>query len=232
MNKTALNGHIVAFSRNIVAGDPPSTIAISDNWWDLEDLPLPSPHTAASEVTKLIPDKYSTPEAVAIVDQACIPLTCITSHALVHPLMTAPYLSPAAAYTLLSARVTAWIRDAPLAPLMKLIKASQFQTCPAVKSLLPLEMSDHITVVRQNLQQHLVPRTPAGPEKSAPTYIMHQSQQVAPSATTKNKNRQNVGTCKPHHFKGLPTSPDHKTYHISGILMPPSRNKRHDPPSR
>ena len=34
-NKTAIGGHIVAFSHDIVAGDTPPTISINTNWWDL-----------------------------------------------------------------------------------------------------------------------------------------------------------------------------------------------------
>ena len=41
-NRTALDGHIVAFSRNIVAEDTPPTIAIDDDWWNLEDSLIPS----------------------------------------------------------------------------------------------------------------------------------------------------------------------------------------------
>ena len=113
-------------------------------------------------------------------EQARIPLPCIAPLALVHPLINDPYLSPAAAYTLLLARVTAWSWDAPLVPLMKWIRAYLNQTCPGVKSLPPLDMADHITVGRQNLQRHLVPHTPAGSATPAPTYIVNQAQQVAP----------------------------------------------------
>ena len=34
-NRTALDGHIVAFSRDIVAGNTPHTIAIGNEWWNL-----------------------------------------------------------------------------------------------------------------------------------------------------------------------------------------------------
>ena len=97
----------------------PPTIAISTNWWDIKDLPVLSPHTAAYEVTKLRPDKHSIPEEAVVAEQACIPLACITPLALLHPILTAPYLSPAATYTLLAERVTDWSWDTPLAPLMK-----------------------------------------------------------------------------------------------------------------
>ena len=40
-NRTALDGQIVDFSRDIVAGDTPPTIAFSDGWWELEDRPTP-----------------------------------------------------------------------------------------------------------------------------------------------------------------------------------------------
>ena len=41
-NRTALDGRIVAFSRNIVAGETPPTIAIDDEWWNNEDRPVPT----------------------------------------------------------------------------------------------------------------------------------------------------------------------------------------------
>ena len=66
------------------------------------------PHRAASEVNKLRPDKNSISKAAAVADQYRIPLAYITPIALVHPLLTAPYLSPVAAYTLLLERSTAW----------------------------------------------------------------------------------------------------------------------------
>ena len=50
-------------------------------------------------------------------------------------------------------------------------------------------MDAHITVGRQNLQQQLVPSTPAGPATSAPTYIVHQAQQVALTAPPKGKKQ-------------------------------------------
>ena len=118
-NRTALNGHIVAFSRDIVAGDTPPTISISPNWRELKDFPVPSPHMAAYEATKLKPDNHSISKAVVVSEKARIPIACIAPLALVHLLLTAPYLSPAAAYTLLSVRAAAYSWDAPLAPLMK-----------------------------------------------------------------------------------------------------------------
>ena len=116
-----------------------------------------------------------------------IPLACITPLALAHPLMTATYLSPAAACTFLSARATAWNWDAPIAPLMKWLRESLYQTCLGVKSLTTLDMADHIMVGRQNLQREMVPRIPAGPETPAPTYIVHQAQQATQSDPAKKK---------------------------------------------
>ena len=49
-------------------------------------------------------------------------------------------------------------------------------------------MDNYIKIGRQNMQQQLVSRTPAGPATSSPTYIVQQSQQVAPAAPTKKKN--------------------------------------------
>ena len=97
---------MVAFYRYIVAGDIPPTISINLDWWDLKYHPLPSPHTSAIDVAKLQPADHSIPETSAVAEQARIPLACITSLASIHPLLTAPYLSPAAAYNLLSVRAT------------------------------------------------------------------------------------------------------------------------------
>ena len=52
VNRTTLDGHIVAFSRNIVTGDTPPTITIGNDWWNLEDQPVPSQLTAASKLNK------------------------------------------------------------------------------------------------------------------------------------------------------------------------------------
>ena len=141
-NRTALDGHIVNFSCDIVAGDTPTTITIRNEWWDLEDRPVLSQHTAATEVIKLRPEDHSTPDTATGAERVSTPLACITPLALTHPLLTAPYIPPAAAYTLLSSRTTAWNWDTPLAPLMRCLRASLYQTFPGVKSLPPLEMAD------------------------------------------------------------------------------------------
>ena len=141
---------------------------------------------AASEVTKIRPEDHSIPEAAAGAERACILIAFIAPLALTHPLLTAPYMSPTAAYTLISEITTAWNWDAPLAPLMIWIRTSLYQTCLGVKSLPPLDMADHITVGRQNLQRNLVPRIPAGPVTPSPTYTVHQAQQLAQSYPSKN----------------------------------------------
>ena len=41
-NRTALDCRIIAFSRNIFAGNTPPTIAIDEEWWEQEDLPVPT----------------------------------------------------------------------------------------------------------------------------------------------------------------------------------------------
>ena len=93
---------------------------------------------------------------------------------LAHTLLTAPYLSPAAAYTLLLERVIAWNWDAPLAPLMTWLRASLYQAYMGVKSLPPLELADHITVSRQTLQRQLAQiwqtLSPLTKEKSQPAF--------------------------------------------------------------
>ena len=93
----------------------------------------------------------SIPGAEAVAEQVRIPLACIAPLSLAHLLLTAPYLSPDSAYTLLLARAIAWNWYAPLALLMRWLRASLYQTCPGVKSLLPLYMADHITFDWHNL---------------------------------------------------------------------------------
>ena len=70
---------------------------------------------------------------------------------------------------------------------MRCLRASLCQICPGVTSLPPLEMANHITVGRQAPQRQLVPRTTAGPDKPAPTYTVHQEQQVAQVSPTKKE---------------------------------------------
>ena len=40
-NKTDLDGRIVAFSRDVVAGNTPPTIAVDEEWWDKDEIPVP-----------------------------------------------------------------------------------------------------------------------------------------------------------------------------------------------
>ena len=61
-NRTTLDVHIVAFSRDIVAGDIPSSIAISNEWWDREDRTVPLQKTVATEDSKLRPEDHILPE--------------------------------------------------------------------------------------------------------------------------------------------------------------------------
>ena len=70
---------------------------------------------------------------------------------------------------------------------MKWLGAYLYQTCPGLKSLPPLDMADHITFGRKNLQRQLVPLIPVSPATPAPTYILHQAQQVAQTAPAKKK---------------------------------------------
>ena len=68
-----------------------------------------SPSTAATKVAKLWPtDKRIDDAAAAVSDQACIPLACIAPLISVNLILTSPYLTPAAAYTLLAAIAASW----------------------------------------------------------------------------------------------------------------------------
>ena len=83
-------------------------MTISTYWWEIGYHPFPSQNTEATEVAKLQPSDYSIFETLAVAEQDRIPLACIAPLALVHPLLTVPCLSPAAAYTLIPTRATAW----------------------------------------------------------------------------------------------------------------------------
>ena len=122
-----------------------------------------------------------------MVERPRIPLAYIAPLTLAHPLMTAPYLSPADAYTLFSAISTAWKRVAPLEPLMKWLRASLYQTFQGVNSLPPLDKAYHITVGHKKLQSQILPRIPTGPATPSRTYIVHQAQQVAQAAPARKK---------------------------------------------
>ena len=87
---------------------------------------MPSQYTAATKVSTLRTEDHSIPEEASGAERASIPLACVVPLALTHYLLTAPYISPAATYTLLSARTAAWNWDAPLAPLMRWIRASLY----------------------------------------------------------------------------------------------------------
>ena len=65
-NRTALDGHIAAFSRNIVAGNTPPNIAIDDEWWNLEDHLMPPQLTAASKINKIRPEDTGILQAVSV----------------------------------------------------------------------------------------------------------------------------------------------------------------------
>ena len=148
-NKTTLDGRILAFSRDIVAGNTPPTIAVNEEWWEKEELPFPTETVANSEVAKLQPQDTSIPEVSPGAATISLTRACITPLALAHPLLTTPYLSPAAAYTLLAARVHAWKWDTPLKPLMTWLRASLYAACLGVTSPPLLKLADHITVSRK-----------------------------------------------------------------------------------
>ena len=134
----------------------------SDDGWDRKYRPVISHQTAATKVSKLRPEDHNIPEEVIGAERASMPLACIAPLAIIHSLLTAPYMSPAAAYTLLSAITATWNWDASLAQLIRWIRASLYPTCTVVTSLPPLDMSDHITVGQQALHQKLVLRINVG----------------------------------------------------------------------
>ena len=129
-NKTALDSRFVAYSRDIVAGNTPPTIAIDKKWWEKDELPVPTETVADQEVAKLQPRDTSIPEASPGAATINLTRACIAPLTLAHPLLTAPYLSPPAAYALLAARVHARKWDAPLKPFMTWLRASLYATRP------------------------------------------------------------------------------------------------------
>ena len=214
-NRTALDGHIVAFSRDVVAGNTPPTISIKEEWWEKEGCPVPTETNTNAEVSKLHPRDTRIPEAAPGVATISITQACITPLALAHPLLSAPYLSPADAYTLLAARVHAWKWDAPIKPLMTWLRASLYATCLGVTSTPPLDLANHITVSLQKLQIDMVPHTPSGKSAPPPTYII-QSLPADKAAPTKKLTQRKGGTYKPLPCTDSPTYKDLKTSPTSG----------------
>ena len=60
-NKTALDGRVVEFSIDIVAGNTPPTIAVNEELWDKDELPVPTETVADHEFAKLQPQDMSIP---------------------------------------------------------------------------------------------------------------------------------------------------------------------------
>ena len=148
--------------------------------------PSPNRNSCKLRGCQATTSRHKHPEASPGAAPISLPRACIMPLALAHPLLKAPYLSPAAAYTLLAARVHAWKWDAPLKPLMTWLRASLYAACPGVTSPPPLELADHITVSRKNLLRAMVARTPSSPAAPAPTCII-QSQPASQTAPAKNK---------------------------------------------
>ena len=73
-NKMELDGKFVTLSIDVFAGSTPSTIAIDPDWWKLEDHPLVSTKTDATEVATVAPTNYSIVEKAAIEDPLNLPL--------------------------------------------------------------------------------------------------------------------------------------------------------------
>ena len=124
----------MAFSRDIVAGNTPPTIAVDEEWWDKDKLPVSKETVSDHEVAKLQPRDTSIPEASPGASTIILPRKCIAPLTLAHPLLTAPYLSPAAAYALLAVRVHAKKWDALLKHLMTWLRASLYAARPGVTS--------------------------------------------------------------------------------------------------
>ena len=68
---------------------------------------MPSQQAAANEVSKLRPEDHIITEETTRSERASILLACIAPLALIYTLLTAPYMSSASAYTLLSERTAA-----------------------------------------------------------------------------------------------------------------------------
>ena len=181
-----LYGRVVKLSRDIVAGNTPPTIAVDEEWWDKDELPVPTEAVADHEVAKLRPQEASIPKASPGASTISLARACIAPLTLAHPLLKAPYLSPAAAYSLLAAKVHSEKWDVLLKPLMTWLRASLYAARPGVTSLPPLELADHITVGRQNMQKAMVPSNPSSPAAPAPTYII-KSQPALQAAPAKKK---------------------------------------------
>ena len=91
-NKTALDGRVVVFSRDVVAGNTPPTIAINEEWWDKDELPVPTETAADHKVAKLRPQETSIPKVSPGASTISLSRACIAPLTLAQPLLKATYL--------------------------------------------------------------------------------------------------------------------------------------------
>ena len=90
-NKTDLDGRVVALSRDVVAGNTPPTISVDEEWWDKDEIPVPTEAVADHEVAKLRPQEASIPEVSTGASTISLAHACIAPLTLAHPLLKAPY---------------------------------------------------------------------------------------------------------------------------------------------
>ena len=149
--------------------------------------------------------------------------------ALTHPLLTAPYMSPDAASTLLSSRTAAWNWDAPLEPLLRWLRAFLYQTLPGVKYLSPLEMANHITARHQTLQKQLILASPQSLSHHPQRILCTKHKKSPRQRPPRRKSHQSVGTCRPRQCTGSHNFRVQKISQKSGIPYPPFTKEKTQP---
>ena len=86
-----MDGHIVKFYRDVVAGDITPTVTINPDCCRLEDHPVVSPSIDTTKVAKMRPTDDSIDKSPAVEEQTSISLSFIAPLTFVHPLLIAPY---------------------------------------------------------------------------------------------------------------------------------------------
>ena len=109
-------------------------------------------------------------------DRARLPLALLAPFQFVHPLLSAPYLSPPISYTLLTAQAEKMRWEGEITPLLNWLCAALFPSFPSVAALPPLDLTYHVTVSRKRFPQKMVPTATTVSSIGDPTTILQAPQ--------------------------------------------------------
>ena len=186
-NPEVIYGKIVAFSRDMVEGTFPPTITINPTWWYMSSQLVISAATAAQSLANCTPAATEIPALTTANYRAHLPLAVIAPLQFVKPLLSAPYLSPTAVYTFLTAHAAEMRWEEKMELLIPYLLATLLPSFLSATALLLLKLADHVTVSRKRLLQMMLPMATPVVSEGAPTIIM-QAPQLMQQPQDKNKD--------------------------------------------